>query len=117
MTTYQTRPNQTRKGTVMKFQDKSQLGLHFEPDNLGPGNYPMTSVLWNRYRDSFQYKSTMNNTDQSASVQLVIEAGYHTLQELEHNSPDTGQGSDELEIAALVIEDMISMVLERYQER
>lgn len=99
----------------MNFQEKSQLGLSFRPDVTGPGNYPVTSVYWNSFRDSFQYKSKDNDQDQEAAVQLIIEAGYHTLQEMEHNTPDTGQASEELELAALVIEDLVQLVVKRYR--
>ena len=88
-------------------QDYGQLGLHFEPDSLYESDsYPVTSVYWNKYRNSFRTSS--------APVQLVIESGYHTLGEMEHNSPDTPSGDQDLDLAVLVIEELVKLVIERY---
>ncbi len=97
-------------------QDQGQLGLHFEPDQLlGSKSYPVTQTFWNMYRDKFLYKSS-NDEDvtQDAAVQLVIEAGYHTLGEMEHNSPETPRGDQDLDMAVLVIEELVKLVIERY---
>ncbi len=98
-------------------QDMSQLGLHFEPDKLlGSESYPMTQTYWNLYRDRFLYKSSDSDEEQSSAVQLVIESGYHTLGEMEHNSPENVRGDQDMEMAVLVIEELVKLVIERYGE-
>ena len=97
-------------------QESSQLGLHFEPDKMtGSDSYPVTQTFWNLYRDSFRYKSD-SDEEQSSSVQLVIEAAWHTLGEMEHNSPDDVRGDQDLEMAVLVIDELVKLVIERFGE-
>ena len=98
----------------MKFQDKSQLGLHFDPDKLREAGYRVTSSFWNMYRDKFQYKSEDGDVFQDTAVQLVIEASVHTLQELEHNTGGSIRQQDELETASLVLEQVVTLVTKRF---
>lgn len=86
---------------------QTALGLHFDPDNMGPSNYPVTAVFWNKFREQYE---TGNETEQ-----IVIEAAFHTIGEFEHNTPETGQESQELEMAVLGIEELVTLVLQRGQ--
>ncbi len=98
-------------------QDQGQLGLHFEPDQLASSvSYPITTTFWNKYRDSFRYKSN-NDEDvtQDAAVQLVIESCYHTLGEMEHNSSDTPRDNQDMDMAYLVVDELVKLVIERYR--
>ncbi len=99
-------------------QEPSQLGLHFEPDKLsGSKSYPVTQTYWAKYRDYFLYRDgSGSDHDQSAAVQLVIESGYHTLGEMEHNSPEDVRGDQDLEMAVLVIDELVKLVIERFGE-
>ncbi len=99
-------------------QDMSQLGLHFEPDKMtGSKSYPVTQTFWNMYRDHYLYRDgSGSDTDQSSAVQLVIEAAWHTLGEMEHNSDSTVRGDQDLDMAVLVIDELVKLVIERYGE-
>ncbi len=98
-----------RDHTDVVGQESSQLGLHFEPDKLlGSESYPVTQTFWKQYRDKF--------LTEPAPVQLVIESGYHTLGEMEHNSPEDVRGDQDLEMAVLVIEELVKLVIERFGE-
>ncbi len=89
-------------------QESSQLGLHFEPDKLlGSVSYPVTQTYWAKYRDQF--------ITSPKAVQLVIESGYHTLGEMEHNSPEDVRGVQDLEMVVLVIDELVKLVIERFE--
>ena len=90
-------------------QESSQLGMHFEPDKLlGSASYPVTQTFWKQYREQF--------LTSPKPVQLVIELCYHELGEWEHNTEDTDQGKQDLELAVLLVEELVKSVLERYRE-
>ncbi len=89
-------------------QEWSQLELHFEPDKLsGSKSYPVTQTFWKQYREQF--------LTSPKPVQLVIELCYHELGEWEHNTEDTDQGKQDLELAVLLIGELVKSVLERYK--
>lgn len=90
---------------------ETQLGLYFKPDNLGPNNYPRTHKFWTAHKNLYQYKDK-KGTKQDKSIQLVIEAGYHTIQEFEHNTPETEMGRQDLLMAILTVYEMIRLIVE-----
>ena len=91
---------------------ETQLGLHFVPSNLGPRNYPETAKYWLAHKDLFN--RTTENPDKDKIIRLVIEAGFHTIQEFEHNSPDSPQGKTDLEVAILTVEELVWLVANNY---
>lgn len=98
---------------------ESQLGLSFRPSNMGPDNYPVTFAYWNKFQDDFQCKATSQDSsciEQDKAVQLVIEAGFHTIGEFEHNTAEDERGRLELEMAVLGIEELVQLVLRRYNK-
>lgn len=85
-------------------QLESQMGLHFDPVGSKEGGYHVTyGNYWKQFESSWYAMKPQNR--------LLVEAGFHFLQECEHNTGSTDEELEELLSAAFVVREMVESSL------